>query len=204
MSRKARVLSENTYYHVYNRGVNKGDIFWDDYDKQLFLRMLIEVKRRFELQLFAYCLMQNHFHLFVHTRHANLNVAMRELLRRYVWYINARHGRVGPLFQSRYQSKPIDSDPYAIWLVNYIHRNPIEAGMSSRCSGYAWSSYRYYVDSQHSPKWLDAAWVLAQFHDNPSLAQQLFVKFHQGVPGQPGQPVPTFDFPKLFSETVPG
>ena len=65
MSRKARVLAENTYYHVYNRGVNKGDIFWDDYDKQLFLRMLIEVKRRFELQLFAYCLMQNHFHLFV-------------------------------------------------------------------------------------------------------------------------------------------
>ena len=194
MPRKGRMLAENTYYHVFNRGVNKQDIFWDDYDKQLFLRILGRVRELFSLKILAYCLMNNHYHLFIHTQLKNLDKAMQMLQAQYVQYVNMRHVRVGPMYQSRYQSRVIENDSYELWIVRYLHRNPVEVGISSDCAAYNWSSYRSFLNPEEAPRWLEVGSVLKLFHEDPIIARQLFVKFHAQVPEGSDPSVPQ----KLF------
>lgn len=181
MPRKPRPLAGNTYYHIFNRGVNKQDIFWDDRDRQLFLRILSRAKGIYGIKLFAFCLMSNHYHLFLWTQESNLHRAMQLLQSQYVQYINLRYDRVGHLFQGRYQLRAVEADPYSLWLIRYIHRNPAEAVTGTDYAAYTWSSYRSFMNPTECPNWLDANWVLSQFHSDPALARQLFAQFHNSV-----------------------
>ena len=79
-----------------------------------------------------------------------LNEAMQWLQSQYVQFINRRHQRVGPLFQSRYKSNVVESDQYAMWLVRYIHRNPIPT-LSGELGDYKWSSYQDYIGIKNFP-----------------------------------------------------
>jgi hypothetical protein len=107
---------------------------------------------------------------------------MKEVQGRYAQYANFRHQRFGPLFQGRYKNRIVDADAYALTLVRYIHRNPVEAGLGSHPQEYSWSSYLSYVGKLPKWKWLDTAWILQQLHGEPSEAVRLFSEFHQKKP----------------------
>jgi len=148
--------AEDTYYHVYNRGVNKRRIFLDDEDYTVFLSLL---KRYLSpakepdkygrdypsyhglIELNAYCLMPNHFHLLVYQKDdlGGMQSLMRSVATSYSGYFNKKYKRVGTLFEGRYKASRITSDPYLLHISRYIHMNPKEY--------WAWpySSWPYYT-----------------------------------------------------------
>lgn len=182
MPRRPRRQFEGAFYHVFNRGVEKRPIVFDDTDRKTFLALLANAIQEFQLRLFAYCLMDNHFHLFLQTPLPNLAQAMRNLQGQHAQYINVRHNRVGALFQGRYKDRLVGVEAYAFALTRYIHTNPIEAGLVEHPEGYPWSSYPSYIGMLPKWKWLDTHWLLAQFHEQPTTALEQFKKFHHLLP----------------------
>jgi len=179
MPRPLRALFPNAFYHIFNRGVEKRPIVSNERDRRTFLHILATTVAEFHLRLFAYCLMENHFHLFLQTRFPNLNLAMQKFQSQFAQYTNSQYDRVGPLFQGRYQSRLVESERYGLILVRYIHRNPLEAGVASKLEDYPWSSYPCYVGQLPEWNWLETRWVLAQFHADLPISRTLFRNYHQ-------------------------
>jgi REP element-mobilizing transposase RayT len=157
------------FYHVYNRGVDKRQIFMDDGDRFRFLFGLYEFNdvapalnfgwkitrntekwpERDRLQLvdiLAFVLMGNHFHLLLRQARENgVSDFMKKLGVGYAKYFNVRHSRTGALFQGRFQYRPVEDDSYLFKLHEYIHLNPAEIlKPSQKLTAYAWSSLPYY------------------------------------------------------------
>ena len=111
----------------------------------------------------AYVLMDNHYHLLVCTRHANLKRAMHWFGTVYTQRYNRLYYRSGHLFQGRYKSIIVENDAYLLQLSYYIHRNPLRAGMVKRRADYRWSSYRFYGYGKKAPDWLATDLILSHF-----------------------------------------
>ncbi|MBI3565695.1 MAG: transposase [Elusimicrobia bacterium] len=122
------------------RGVDGREVFVDDDDRLLFLSVLAEVHRQLPFQLFAYCLMGNHFHLAIRTPSTPLSRIMHRILTKYSLTFNARHDREGHLFQARYKAFLCTDELYLARLVKYIHENPVRAGLRSTAADWPWSS----------------------------------------------------------------
>ena len=182
MGRPRRIQFEGAFYHIYNRGVEKRPIFMEERDRKAFLQFLADAVAVFHLRLIAYCLMENHYHLFLQTLKANLQSAMQTLQGKYSQYINFRYDRVGPLFQGRYNSRLVHAEQYALILTRYIHRNPLEAGLVQQMADYPWSSYPCYTGKLPRWNWLDTEWVLRQFDNEPLTARRLFIEFQEQKP----------------------
>ncbi len=178
MPRPGRILHENAFYHVYNRGVDKQEIFKDDEDRRVFMRFMDEAIQRKYAAVYAYCLMNNHFHVYLQTYRANLNELMQRLQGRYAQFFNLRHGRVGGLFQDRYKNGYVGDDRYSLGLVRYIHLNPVRNGQTNHASDYRWSSYREYCGDSVAYAWLDTKWILDQFDRDEGRARTIFREFH--------------------------
>ncbi len=165
-------------YHVYNRGVEKRSIFADKKDYLFFLSLLkislspdekqdylehTRVKDKSEsLELLAYCLMPNHFHLLIkQLDECSMTEFMRSISNAYVAYFNKKYKRVGSLFQGTYKAVLVDKDEYLVHLSRYIHMNPLE--IDRDLEKYPHSSYQYYLNIKNRPSWFDPAIVLEQF-----------------------------------------
>ncbi len=105
MARPLRIEYSNAWYHVMNRGLSHEDIYFTREDRYLFLALLADISERFHIQIHAYCLMSNHYHLLVHTPLPNLQRAMGHLGSVDTQRFNRLHDRDGPLFTERYKSK---------------------------------------------------------------------------------------------------
>ena len=163
MSRPWRIEYEGALYHLLSRGNQRNDIFIDDKDRNSFLNTVGEMSERFGIDVFAYVLMDNHYHLLVRTRQANLKKAMQWFGTTYTQRFNRRHSRSGHLFQGRYKSIIIQNDAYLLQLSYYIHRNPLRAGIVKRLASYRWSSYNIYAYGRTAPVWLSTDLILSQF-----------------------------------------
>lgn len=180
---------EGGIYHVYNRGVEKRTIFEDEYDYRVFLNCFKEallppeklpktpieftlkgdtfkgvpkrVKNFFgAIDLLAYCLMPNHFHLLIKQQNNRvIDSFMRSIATRYSIYFNKRYKRVGPLFQGAYKAALIVSDVYLLHLSRYIHRNPLKI-MTDLVNCY--SSYAEYL-GKRKIEWVKPEIILASF-----------------------------------------
>ena len=182
MGRSPRINYKDAYFHVYNRGVNKMAIVHDEQDRRTFIKLLAEMASKYQVRIFAYCLMSNHYHLFIQTREKNLSNALWYLSINYARYFNVRHDRVGPLYQGRFRSRLVDEHTYCLSLIRYIHQNPVEAGIANSPQDYFWSSYPCYTGILPKWDWLDADWVLGLFARDPKLAQESFEAFHSERP----------------------
>ena len=178
MPRKPRVLYSGAYYHIFNRGVAKRQTFLDHVDRMTFLSLLGRYAEELHVEIFAYCLMENHYHLFLKILKPNLSKMMQQIMSQYTHQFNLRHDRVGPLFQGRYKCRLVDADVYAKTLLRYIHLNPLEAGIVNRLTDYPWSSYLVYMGELHNGKWLKKEKMLKLFHSNESVAVEQFSKYH--------------------------
>lgn len=141
--RDYKIFRANHFYHVYNRGVNKQDIFLDTQDYRNFLKRLILVlgiATRVTLgtsrikplpteafSILCYCFMPNHFHLLIRQNTAlGIDKLMLKISTSYAIYFNKKYRRVGPLFQDSFKAKLVEQDSYLTYLSAYIHNNPTE------------------------------------------------------------------------------
>lgn len=163
MSRAWRIEYEGALYHLLSRGNEGRDIFINDKDRFVFLDTIGEMSERYEIDVSAYVLMGNHYHLLARTKRANLKRAMHWFGTVYTQRFNRRHLRSGHLFQGRYKSIIVQNDTYLLQLSYYIHRNPLRAGIVRRLADYRWSSYRFYAYGRKAPDWLSTVLILSQF-----------------------------------------
>jgi len=168
----------DSFYHIYNRGVNKAPIFLDEKDYVTFLGLFKRYlghepeKTPFrtlypnysdQIELLAFCLMKNHFHLFVYQ---HTDFAIRDLLKSlsvaYGMYFNRRYKRVGPIFQQRYKAVRITDDAQLLHISRYIHMNPYNY------LDHSWSSLPYYTQERDAP-WIKPSRVLELFEGTKYL-----------------------------------
>jgi len=193
-----KIYVDNSYYHIYNRGVEKRTIFLDDQDYKTFLSYLKfyltdplrgSTPKSFpsqqlrshstQIKILAYCLMPNHFHLFVKQNDSHaINHFMRSLSTRYSMYFNKRYQRVGPLFQGIYKAAYIDRELQYLYLSKYIHRNPLDLPgyYPNNLSEYSYSSYRNYLGIIHQD-WIHPQEIVDYFSkENHHTPYQEFVE----------------------------
>ena len=172
-SRNSRkIYLADSYYHLYNRGVNKRRIFIDDEDYRVFLNLFkrylsdkpaYDLKKREypwlqpEINILAYCLMPNHFHLLVYqmSEHGFQKI-LKNVCGSYTKYFNQKYHRIGPLFQDRYKASIILKDGYLQHISRYIHLNPTEY------RSWPYSSLPYYTGVMKA-EWLKPAQILTLF-----------------------------------------
>jgi putative transposase len=145
MARPLRIAYENAAYHVMARGNRRETIFFADTDRHKFLAKLDEALNKHKAELFAYCLMPNHYHLFLRTRRPNLSTLIHDLNSSYANWLKAKYGLVGVIFQGRFKSIVVDADGYAAVLSAYIHLNPLRRKIVEKPEDYLWSSYRDFL-----------------------------------------------------------
>lgn len=136
-----------------NRAACKEALFRDTYDRRYFLSLIGDAAEKTALEVHAYCLMGNHYHLLVRTPSPNLGEAMRIIGGPYARHFNDRYERDGSLCKGRYRSILIDSDRYLLAVSRYIHRNPTDLGVID-LAGYPWSSYSAYLGARPPQDWL--------------------------------------------------
>ena len=143
MARRPRVQVSNVSQHALNRGNNRTDIFRAEEDYLFFLFALREASLRYQLDVHAYVLMTNHFHIVATPHVANgLSRAMQLVGTKYVPYFNRRYTRTGRLFEGRFKSNVIDTETYWFTCMRYVELNPVRAALVVDPGDYRWSSYR--------------------------------------------------------------
>ena len=140
MPRKNRVISSTGIYHVMLRGINQQRIFEDEGDYQFFLDKLTAIKLESDLAVFSYALMSNHVHLLLQEGEVKLSEIIKRLAISYAYYFNKRYERSGHLFHNRFKSEPVEDEAYLVTVINYIHQNPVRAGICQSAGKYRWSS----------------------------------------------------------------
>lgn len=185
MARALRILFPGAYYHVTCRGNDRRAIFSDDRDREAFLEKLRGSLAVYRVELHAYVLMSNHFHLMVSTPRGNLSEFMRHFNVSYTSLYNRRHKRVGHLYQGRYKAILIDQDSYLLELSRYVHLNPVRIGPHQgnpiqeqirELEKYRWSSYPGYGDGKKKQSWVRYDSVLGQIGESRAKYRQFVVE----------------------------
>ncbi|OQX51450.1 MAG: chromosomal replication initiator DnaA [Candidatus Cloacimonas sp. 4484_209] len=178
MARALRLSFENAFYHVTARGIRKENIFYSDKDKKVFLDKMNETFDKYSFVLYAYCLMDNHYHLFIKTPFANISQGMHYLNTSYANWFRAKHKLMGTIFQGRYKSILVDEDSYALVLSAYIHLNPLRAGMVENIEDYPFSSFLDYI-GKRSPlvRRLDMSLILNMLSNDIKQSQKRYQQF---------------------------
>jgi putative transposase len=140
------------YYHVYNRGCNREDIFANERNYVFLLRRMKAYLCDYALSLIAYCLMPNHYHFLMRPDEDNvLSRFIQRLFNSYTQSFNRQQGRSGTLFEGRAKSVLVETDEYIVHLCRYIHLNPVSAGLVQRPGDWKYSNYLEWVEQRDGP-----------------------------------------------------
>jgi REP element-mobilizing transposase RayT len=176
-------------FHVVNRGARKLGIFVDDRDRSLFVQLMARYALKRGVQIIAWCLMPNHFHLELLASGATLPRFMHDLESTYALAFNRRHGTSGCVFQGRYRCIPIRSPEGLAYVSRYIHANPRDLGI--RPDGYGWSSCRSYLGIAPTPNWLHPGAVFEAIRKRGVADSVAYREYLSAVP--PKRPKPSSD-----------
>ena len=150
MPRNPRCVFPGVAYHVTQRGVNRGDVFFSQADRETYLRLVSEQRQEAGVQVLAWCLMTNHVHwLVIPEREDSLSVLFRRVHGRYAQYVNARRARSGHLWQNRFFSCAVAA-AREVTALRYVEWNPVRAGMVEAPEAWAWSSARAHTQGPQS------------------------------------------------------
>jgi putative transposase len=207
MARPLRRPVADGWYHVFGRGTERREIFGGPRDREHFLELLAVLSERYRVRVHAYGLMDNHYHAVLQTPEANLSAAMQWFHGSYSAWYNAKHARVGPLFQGRYRAVPVEDGAWAYTLSLYVHLNPLRiAGLGldqrgrvaeakgwrlptpeqvterlARLRAYEWSSYRAYAGYEPAPAWLTTDPLLERAHRTPERRRAAYRQEARGM-----------------------
>src|SRR3989344_6270484 len=170
-------FSENSIYHIYNRGNNRERIFFDEQDYRAFLFRIslafgidLKIINREELmkmpksririsfsstdvfKLHSFCLMPNHFHLLIEQcSKGSISKLMHKLCASFSMYMNKKYKRVGHIFQDRFKSVTIKNNSQLMWVSSYIHMNSVKSKITVNPYDYKWSSYNDFASDRNLP-----------------------------------------------------
>lgn len=199
MTRPLRIEFPGAVYHVTSRGNARADIFEDDNDRALFLKILGQVVRRFNWLCHAYCLMGNHYHLLIETPEGNLSAGMRQLNGVYTQAFNRAHGRDGHVFKGRFKAVLVEKESHLLELCRYVVLNPVRAKMAERPERYPWSSYLSTLGKAAKPEFLTTSWLLGNFSISLPEARLRYRKFVED-----GMETPDTPWEKLTGQVLLG
>ena len=170
MPRLARLDAPGVLHHVMGRGIERRKIFINKKDRNDFISRLAELAEGNAMDIYAWALLPNHFHILCKTKMRALSASMRKVLTGYVVNFNKRHNRHGHLFQNRYKSIVCEEDVYLMELVRYIHLNLIRAGMVKsikELNRSPWSGHSALI-GYVKRDWQDTGYVLSLFGNGGS------------------------------------
>ena len=188
MARQIRVEFEGAIYHLTCRmlGDVESVLFTDDADRKRFIERLSERVEQYNIRLYMFVLMRNHYHLVFETPKGNCSKFMQSLSTAYTVYYNLRHDRHGHLFDGRYKAKLVDGDDYLLALSRYVHLNPVKvAGIKSKLVEekirylleYPWSSYPGYIRKRSRFDFVEYAPVLGEMRGKEREGSKRYQKF---------------------------
>ena len=182
--RDYKIFRPGFYYHIFNRGNNKQQIFFDATDYLAFLtrlkivlglsvpdwRIKIRPLESNSFSILSYCLMPNHFHFLIkQNKDIGINRLMAKLCTGYAMYFNKKHERIGNVFQDAFKAKVVENDTYAKYVSAYIHNNP-------KNLDYDYSSYKSVVGLQND-QIVDRGILLSWFDNDPSKYRKFVETF---------------------------
>ncbi len=162
-------LESGSCYHIFNHAVGGENIFIENSNYLFFLQKFEKYMAEF-LDVYAYCLMPNHFHFLIKVKEENdqfstqISSAFRNLFTSYSHSFNKIYGRIGSRFQPRYKRLLIESNEQLLNTAIYIHCNPVLHGFVKTPSKWKYSSYNHIVTNQNI-KWLNANEIVSWFND---------------------------------------
>lgn len=177
MPRFARQKNDNAIYHIMVRGNNRENMFFCDDDKVRYLETLKTYKEKFQMLIYAYCLMDNHVHLIIDCNGQDISKIMKGISLSYTQYVNKIYKRCGHLIQDRFKSEIIDTDEYILQASKYIHQNPMRANIVEKVSDYKWSSFNIYGGKRDAYDIIDNEFILKYFSDNKQKARKLYTEY---------------------------
>ena len=170
------------YYHVYNRGNRKQNIFLNEKDYKRYLAKLKDYKQKHNVTILAYCLMPNHVHFLIRQNGPEpVSTFMQKLHTAYSMYFNKKYEQVGHLFADRFKAKIVAKDEYIIHLSRYIHQNPVK--LVQKLTAYAWSSYPSYLGLVND-EITDTKFILSYFKRKNDTWQDTIKSYQFFVKGE--------------------
>jgi REP element-mobilizing transposase RayT len=183
MPRLARLDAPGVLHHVMGRGIEKRKIFRNDTDRSDFVERLASLAAKDAMDVYAWCLIPNHFHLLIKTKNQPLSKSMRQLLTGYAVSFNRRHRRHGHLFQNRYKSIVCQEDAYLLELVRYIHLNLIRADLVENLPELGrspWSGHSALM-GKIKRAWQDTDYILSLFGSRRNRRRRYFQYVEKGI-----------------------
>jgi len=177
MTRPLRIEYAGAVYHITSRGNGRKPIFKDDEDRMGLLNLLKKVNDRYHWLCYAYCFMDNHYHLIIETPDGNLSKGMRQLNGVYTMHFNKRHDSLGHVFQGRYKAILVQKESHLLEVCRYVVLNPIRAKGVKSPERWKWSSYRGTVGIEKPHPCLTIDWILGQFGTKREEAEKKYRAF---------------------------
>lgn len=146
MPRSARKHYNTSFFHVMVQGINREYILNQESEMKKYLELLNKYYEKFNLKIISYCIMNNHVHLLLYSDDINeISGFMQCINTSYAMYYNKKHDRCGFVFRDRYKAEGIYSKKHLISCIQYIHANPVKAGICKTEGQYKYSSYNDYI-----------------------------------------------------------
>ena len=142
---RRRQESSTGIYHVIVKGINNEKIYNQQREKVYFKSIVLKHLKKYQVEIYCYCIMSNHAHFIIRAELQILSVFMAAILAEYASYYNFKHHRNGHVFQNRYTSECIEDERYFWTCMRYIHLNPVKAKMIKRPERYKYSSMSEYM-----------------------------------------------------------
>jgi len=178
VAREPRIEIPGGIYHVGSKGNRGCEVYADDFDRRVFLKLLSLVTTRFGWICHSYCLMGNHYHLLIQLELGGLSEGMQLLNGSFARFSNRRHGYVGQhLFRNRFWGELIEDESRMLATARYIVLNPVRAGICKVPDEWSWSSYRACAGLDFAPRFLAVTQHLRLFGRVPSSARQAYRRF---------------------------
>ena len=143
MPRIARKNMTMPFFHLMTQGINKEYIFENNSEKVTYEKLILLQTEEFNVNILAYCIMDNHAHILIRVKEVeNMSNFMHKINSQYATYYNKKHHRTGYVFKNRYKSQMINSLKHLYRCIDYIHDNPVKAGICNKAEEYPYSNYK--------------------------------------------------------------
>lgn len=180
MPRYSRNALNGNFFHVIVQGLNKEYIFYQDIYKKKYKQLLIKESREYNIQIIAYCIMNNHTHILIFTESIeDMSKCMHKINTNYARFYNKENDRVGFVFRDRYYTQPVMNEKHLLTCIAYIHKNPVKAGLVENESEYEYSSYNEYINKAERQVISNEAEKIAFNTEDPVKVKEMFEFIHK-------------------------
>lgn len=188
MPRSARIHCPDGIFHIICRCHAHEFLLDGKLERERYLSLLERSQARTDSKILAWCIMSNHAHLVVQAGQEPLSRLVKPVNTGYAVWKNRRDGRIGEVFADRPKMLLVETEPYLLELVRYVHLNPVRAGLADRPEESDWSSHHCYMGLVAPPPWLYTELVMDNFPDGPRRGPRAFSAFVDKALGEPRRP----------------